>query len=140
MPPATVPEPPEEALCSEAAAAIELASPLAAATRAICSAADCCAPPPADCVVTSISRISSTVPNWLTVRTRYRCEPSSSRPPETLTFSALRRLMTVSMGRLSCASFCWSMSTWTSSSRPPPTFTAATPSTGSSFFLRSSSA
>ncbi|MCY1464249.1 hypothetical protein D9M71_822490 [compost metagenome] len=91
-------------------------------------------------VVTSRLRMSSRSANWLTVRTRKRCEPSSRRPPEMLMFSSFNRLMTVSIGRLSWASFCWSMSTWISSSRPPPTFTAATPATGSSFFFRSSSA
>ncbi len=56
-------------------------------------------------------------------------------PPEMLMFSSFRRLMTVSIGRFSWASFCWSMSTWISSSRSPPTLTAATPVTGSSFFF-----
>ena len=41
MPSATVPCDDADALCTDAAAAIALASPVAAATRAICSAALC---------------------------------------------------------------------------------------------------
>ena len=56
----------------------------------------------------------------------------SRRPPETFTFSCCRRCTTLSSDSPNCASLRWSMSTWISSSRPPPTFTVATPSTGSS--------
>jgi hypothetical protein len=68
LPPATTALP-LEALCARDAAAIAAASPDAAATRSISSAA-LLSPPDAFCVVTSISRISSTLANWFTVRTR----------------------------------------------------------------------
>ncbi len=68
-PPATAPEPPD-ALCTEAAAAIAAEEPVAAATRAISAAAASAALSPAARTVTSISPISSTLANWLTVRTR----------------------------------------------------------------------
>ena len=70
MPPAIALEPEEEALCTEAAAAMVAASPLEAAIAAICwAAADAALLPPL-WVVTSMLRISSTMANWLTVRTR----------------------------------------------------------------------
>ena len=62
------------------------------------------------------------------------------RPPDALMFSFLRRVMTSLMSMPSRASCCWSIATSISSSRPPPTLTAATPVTGSMRFLRSSSA
>ncbi|MCY1250690.1 hypothetical protein D9M72_643490 [compost metagenome] len=70
MPPATAELPPDDALCTEAAAAIASAEPVEAAMAAICAAADAAALSPPLWVVTSISRISLTVANWLTVRTR----------------------------------------------------------------------
>ncbi len=88
----------------------------------------------------SSSRISSSVLNWLIVRTRKRWLPSSMRPPEAFTFSFFRRVMTSLMSIPSRASFCWSIETSISSSRPPPTLTAATPATGSMRFFKSSSA
>ena len=70
LPPAGVLCSPVLALCTEAAAAIASAEPEAAATRAISAAASAAALPPAFCAVTSISRISATLENSLTVRTR----------------------------------------------------------------------
>ena len=70
MPPAGELEPPPEALCTELAAAMAAAEPVDAATAAICCAATAAASLPALRVVTSISRISSMLANWFTVRTR----------------------------------------------------------------------
>ena len=70
MPPAIAVELDDDALCTEAAAAMVAASPLEAAIAAICWAALAASLPPPLCVVTSMLRISSTVANWLTVRTR----------------------------------------------------------------------
>ena len=70
MPPATELDEDELALCTEAAAAIAAAEPVEAAIAAICAAALCAAPLPALEIVTSISRISGTLANWFTVRTR----------------------------------------------------------------------
>src|SRR3546814_13385026 len=81
-PPATTPEADDEALSTDDAAAIELALPVAAATRAICWAALSAAPPPALCVGTWMSANSSTMCKRGTVRHRRDRAPCPTRPPQ----------------------------------------------------------
>ena len=91
-------------------------------------------------VSTTIDRMSSGRSNSLIVRTRYSAPPSSSRPAVRFTFSAARRFTTAGTERPRLATLRSSISTWISSSSPPLTSTAATPSTRSRFRCTSCSA
>ena len=86
------------------------------------------------------SAISSGPRNSLSVRIRYSVCPSIREPPARLMFSDCSRVTTsFSVKPRACSSPSW-ISTVTSRSRPPRTFTAATPGSRSSTGRISSSA